>query len=82
MTKPDTGSGEALRLLVEILARYDSVEDFLAQVRCELDGPTEVLPRLDGGHRSVWADPARWPITPKTSSGSGRHARADDIGDG
>ncbi|MGW4249842.1 hypothetical protein [Nocardia sp. NPDC004722] len=46
MTTADPTYGGALRVLVDILRRYDSLEDFLRQLLRELDAPSHVLPRL------------------------------------
>ncbi|MGW4356892.1 hypothetical protein ACWELJ_32895 [Nocardia sp. NPDC004582] len=46
MTTASTTSGSALRLLTEILRRYDSLDAFLAQVYREFDQPTEEIPRI------------------------------------
>ncbi|MGV9408346.1 hypothetical protein ACWDOP_00410 [Nocardia sp. NPDC003693] len=51
---PNTSTG-ALRLLVQILDRYDTLEEFLRHLRAGMEAPTEELPRqppqnADGRH--------------------------------
>lgn len=75
MTAHATSTDHALRLLAEILARYGSLDAFLAQVRRELEEPTVELPRISAPRPLAWSEPARWPITPPRSTTSGRHAR-------
>lgn len=47
MTTADPTYGGALRVLAEILRRYNSLDDFLHQLHRELDAPTQELPRID-----------------------------------
>ncbi|MGV9408295.1 hypothetical protein ACWDOP_00155 [Nocardia sp. NPDC003693] len=41
---PNTDTG-ASRLLVQILDRYDTLEEFLRHIRAAMDAPTDELPR-------------------------------------
>ncbi|MGX1811676.1 hypothetical protein ACWIGI_38640 [Nocardia sp. NPDC055321] len=38
-----TGAG---RLLIEILDRYDTLDEFLAHIRAGVDAPTDQLPQV------------------------------------
>ncbi|MFI6866022.1 hypothetical protein [Nocardia sp. NPDC050406] len=73
MTEVSAANSDAQRLLTEILTRYGSLDEFLAQVQRELDAPTEELPRVGVS----WSDPSAWPIRPIPSDGEGRHARKE-----
>lgn len=81
MTESIAATTDAQRLLSEILARYSSLEAFLAQVQSELEAPTVELPRVSQSAVSTvsnWADPTAWPVKAMPSDGRGRHARIDD----
>lgn len=78
MTESIAATTDAQRLLSEILARYSSLEAFLAEVQRELEAPTVELPRVPQSAVSNWADPTAWPVKAMPSDGRGRHARIDD----
>lgn len=78
MTESIAATTDAQRLLSEILARYSSLEAFIAQVQSELEAPTVELPRIPESTGSNWADPNAWPVKAMPSDGRGRHARIDD----
>ncbi|MBF6137023.1 hypothetical protein IU501_29000 [Nocardia otitidiscaviarum] len=75
MTTADT-DGSALRLLSTILTHFDSLDAFLAQLHHELDGPTQILPRIDPDTVPA-PQPSRPPIPRISIGGTGRHARRD-----
>ncbi|NNH68617.1 hypothetical protein HLB23_01760 [Nocardia uniformis] len=78
MTEVIAASTDAQRLLSEILARYSSLDAFIAQLQSEFDAPTVQLPRVRTPIVPNWADPTTWPTRATPSGGHGRHARADD----
>ncbi|WP_306362900.1 hypothetical protein [Nocardia sp. CC227C] len=75
MTTANT-DGSALRLLSTILTHFDSLDAFLTQLHHELDGPTQILPRIDPD--AAPTPHANRPPIPRISiGGAGRHARRD-----
>ncbi|MFE6862441.1 hypothetical protein [Nocardia sp. NPDC057668] len=78
-----TTPSSALQLLVQILDRYNSLEEFLGHIRRELDAPTQELPRWSDAVAGPAAS-SRTPEAPRlpqvsvAHSTSGRHARRDE----
>ncbi|MEU0539083.1 hypothetical protein ABZ319_04375 [Nocardia sp. NPDC005978] len=76
-----TTPSSALQLLVQILDRYNSLEEFLGHIRRELDAPTQELPRWSDAAAPAASRTPEAPRLPQVSvahSTSGRHARRDE----